>query len=56
MSIKNKVRTISIFSLVFIIGLSLYINIELYQKELKLITVQKIVNLNHNYLPIYSLE
>ncbi len=47
MSIKNKVRTISIFSLVFIIGLSLYINIELYQKELKLINVQKIVNLNH---------
>ena len=52
MSIKNKVRTISIFSLVFIIGLSLYINIELYQKELKLINVQKIVNLKL-YLKIF---
>ncbi len=47
MSIKNKVKMLSIFPLMFIVGLSLYINVGLYQKELKLTNIQEVVNLNH---------
>ncbi len=47
MSIKNKVKMLSIFPLMFIIGLSVYINVGLYQKELKLTNIQEVVNLNH---------
>ena len=46
MSIKNKVKMLSFFPLVFIICMSLYIDIELYEKESKLVSVKEIINLN----------
>ncbi len=46
MSIKNKVKMLSFFPLVFIICMSLYIDISLYNKESKLIDVKEIINLN----------
>ena len=46
MSIKNKVKMLSFFPLVFIIFLSLYIDIDLYNKQTELIHVKEIVNLN----------
>jgi len=46
MSIKNKVKILSFFPLAFIISLSLYINLGLYEKESKLVAVSEIINLN----------
>ena len=46
MSIKNKVKTLSFFPLVFIICMSFYIDIELYEKKSKLVSVKEIINLN----------
>ena len=46
MSIKNKVKMLSFFPLVFIISMSLYIDIGLYNKESELVNVKEIINLN----------
>ena len=46
MSIKNKVKMLSFFPLVFIICMSLYIDVELYEKKSKLVSVKEIINLN----------
>ena len=46
MSIKNKVKMLSIFPLLFIIGLSLYINMGLYEKVSKLSDIEEIIDLN----------
>lgn len=46
MSIKNKVKVLSFFPLVFIICMSLYIDMDLYNKESALNNVREITNLN----------
>ena len=46
MSIKNKVRMLSIFPFLFIIFLSMYINIGLYNKQSELTNAKEIVILN----------
>ncbi|MDD2887288.1 MAG: nitrate- and nitrite sensing domain-containing protein [Aliarcobacter sp.] len=46
MSIKNKVKVLSFFPLVFIICMSLYIDMDLYNKESTLNNVKEITNLN----------
>lgn len=46
MSIKNKIKTLSFFPLVFIIGMSFYIDMNLYNKQSKLVDVKEIINLN----------
>ena len=46
MSIKNKVRMLSFFPLLFIMALSLFIAIDLYQKELKVLNIREFVNLD----------
>ena len=46
MSIKNKVKMLSFFPLVFIICMSFYIDMNLYNKETKLVNVNQIVDLN----------
>lgn len=46
MSIKNKVKVLSFFPLVFIICMSLYIDMDLYNKESTLSNVKEIINLN----------
>ena len=46
MSIKNKVKMLSFFPLVFIICMSLYIDMSLYDKEAKLVAVKEIINVN----------
>ena len=46
MSIKNKVRFLSFFPLLFIISLSLYINYGLFEKESKMSQLKEVVSLN----------
>ena len=46
MSIKNKIKTLSFFPLVFIIGMSFYIDMNLYNKQSKLVDVKEIIDLN----------
>jgi methyl-accepting chemotaxis protein len=46
MSIKNKVKFLSFFPLVFIISLSLYINLDLYEKKSKMIGMKEIIILD----------
>jgi methyl-accepting chemotaxis protein len=46
MSIKNKVKMLSFFPLLFIICMSLYIDINLYNKETKLVNVKQVIDLN----------
>ena len=46
MSIKNKIRLISILPLVFVVILSFYININIYQKVSQLKDMKELTNLN----------
>jgi methyl-accepting chemotaxis protein len=46
MSIKNKVKMLSFFPLLFIICMSFYIDINLYNKETKLVNVKQVIELN----------
>ena len=46
MSIKNKIKTLSFFPLVFIICMSFYIDMDLYNKQSKLVDVKEIIDLN----------
>ena len=46
MSIKNKIKTLSFFFFLFIIGMSFYIDMNLYNKQSKLVDVKEIINLN----------
>ncbi len=46
MSIQNKIKTLSFFPLVFILCMSFYIDMDLYNKQSKLVDVKEIINLN----------
>jgi len=46
MSIKNKIRLISILPLVFVVILSFYININIYQKVSQLKDMKELTNLS----------